>query len=43
MEVPCCGGLLRVCEKAHDMAQRKVPIKLIKVSVRGELLEERWL
>jgi ferredoxin len=43
MEVPCCGGLLRICEKARDMAQRMIPIKLIKVSVRGEALEERWL
>ncbi|HEY5570558.1 MAG TPA: 4Fe-4S dicluster domain-containing protein [Bacteroidales bacterium] len=43
MEVPCCGGLLHVCEKARNLAQRAVPIKLIKISVRGELLEEKWL
>ncbi len=43
MEVPCCGGLLRLCEEARKLAQRNVPIKLIKISVRGEQLEERWL
>lgn len=42
MEVPCCGGLLRLVQAAAAQASRKVPIKLILVSVRGEVLREEW-
>ncbi len=43
MEVPCCGGLLQIVEMASTRAGRKVPVKAITVSIRGEILSEEWL
>lgn len=43
MEVPCCGGLLQMAKQAAANAVRKIPIKLIIVSVQGEIVEEKWL
>jgi ferredoxin len=42
MEVPCCGGLLRMAQLALQNSQRKIPIKLVTVSIRGEILQEEW-
>jgi NAD-dependent dihydropyrimidine dehydrogenase PreA subunit len=42
MQVPCCGGLLRIVQKAVSAAQRKVPVKLIVVSVEGKIIREEW-
>lgn len=43
MEVPCCGGLLQLVEMAILRAGRKVPVKAITVSIRGEILSEEWV
>lgn len=43
MQVPCCGGLLQLVQKAADQASRKVPIKAVVVSVEGEILQEQWI
>jgi NAD-dependent dihydropyrimidine dehydrogenase PreA subunit len=43
MEVPCCGGLLNLAQQAVAAAQRKIPVKLMVVSLQGEIREERWL
>jgi ferredoxin len=43
MEVPCCGGLVRVAQSAVEKASRKVPVKVITVSIGGEIIEERWV
>ena len=43
MQVPCCGGLLRLAEEAAKAASRKVPIKYIVLSLKGEVLQEEWL
>ncbi|QZE15940.1 4Fe-4S binding protein [Halosquirtibacter laminarini] len=43
MEVPCCGGLLRLVQEACLEASRKVPVKTITVSVQGEILDESWV
>ncbi|WP_321334874.1 4Fe-4S dicluster domain-containing protein [uncultured Bacteroides sp.] len=43
MEVPCCGGLLYLCEEARKAASRNVPLKLIRISLKGEQLEEKWM
>lgn len=42
MEVPCCGGLLRLAKSAVEQATRKVPIKSKVVSLKGEILHEEW-
>ena len=43
MEVPCCGGLLRLVQMAQERASRKVPVKKVVVGIRGQILEETWL
>ena len=43
MEVPCCGGLLRLAQAAAQAASRRVPIKLVVVSVSGDIQREEWL
>ncbi|PNX48432.1 MAG: 4Fe-4S ferredoxin [Thermoplasmata archaeon M9B1D] len=43
MEVPCCSGLLSLAKKATENAKRKIPIKSIVVSVKGEILKEEWI
>lgn len=43
MEVPCCGGLLRIAEKAREEAERNIPVKVIVLSVRGEVVREEWI
>jgi len=42
MEVPCCSGLLQIVNKAVSGAKRKVPVKSIIISIKGEILEEIW-
>lgn len=43
MQVPCCGGLLRVAQMAAKQAVRKVPIKCIVVDLHGAVLREEWV
>ncbi|WP_005037583.1 ATP-binding protein [Holophaga foetida] len=43
MEVPCCGGLLRLAQSAAAKATRKVPIKVIVVGIDGEIRQESWV
>jgi Fe-S-cluster-containing hydrogenase component 2 len=43
MEVPCCGGLLRLAQMAAQRASRKVPIKAVVVGVGGEVRQEGWV
>jgi len=43
MEVPCCGGLLRLTQEAVAQAKRKVPIKAIMVALDGEIRRESWV
>ena len=43
MEVPCCGGLLRLAQKGVADAGRKIPVKLIVVGVKGDILKEEWV
>jgi NAD-dependent dihydropyrimidine dehydrogenase PreA subunit len=40
MEVPCCGGLLRLAQTAVARAERKVPIQAIIVGIDGEVRRE---
>ncbi len=43
MEVPCCGGLLRMAQQALERATRKVPLKAIVVGVDGAIRRESWV
>lgn len=43
MEVPCCGGLLRIAEVAREQAKRNIPLKVIVLSVKGEIISEKWI
>ena len=42
MEVPCCSGLVQLVMNAASHAHRKVPVKVVVVSTRGEVLTEEW-
>jgi hypothetical protein len=43
MEVPCCNGLLQIARQAVSMATRKIPVKMVLVSIEGNVLDEQWV
>lgn len=43
MEVPCCRGLAHLTSRAASKANRKVPVKVIVVSIQGNILSEEWV
>lgn len=43
MEVPCCGGLVRLVQGAVADSGHKVPVKLTKIGIGGDILEETIL
>lgn len=43
MQVPCCGGLLRLAQQAVGEAERKIPLKVVVVGLEGEILKEEWI
>jgi NAD-dependent dihydropyrimidine dehydrogenase PreA subunit len=43
MEVPCCGGLIQMVQYAAQVANRRVPVKSVTISIRGDVLEEKWV
>ncbi len=43
MQVPCCQGLLNLAQQAVQAANRKVPMKYVVVSLRGEIMRKDWL
>ena len=43
MEVPCCGGLLGLAQKAVAESGRKIPVKLVIVGVKGDIQREEWM
>ncbi|HWR30087.1 MAG TPA: 4Fe-4S dicluster domain-containing protein [Negativicutes bacterium] len=40
MEVPCCSGLVRLVQGAVGDSGLKVPVKLTKIGIEGEILDE---
>ncbi len=38
MEVPCCGGLVRLAEEAARRARRKIPVDFLVVGTGGQIL-----
>jgi len=43
MEVPCCSGLLQLADKAVAESGCKIPLKLVVVGTRGDVLREEWM
>ena len=43
MQVPCCMGLVSLAQTALQKSKRKIPIKSVVISLKGEILQERWL
>jgi len=41
MEVPCCSGLVYILERALALSGKKIPVKDVTVSIRGDILEEK--
>lgn len=42
MEVPCCGGLVQLVQTALKLSKRYVPVKVMVVSIQGEVISEDW-
>ena len=40
MEVPCCGGLVRLVEEALRRAKRDLPVECLVVGTQGHILCE---
>lgn len=43
MEVPCCRGLAQLAVQAWERSGRKVPIRSVTVSLKGDVIQEDWL
>jgi NAD-dependent dihydropyrimidine dehydrogenase PreA subunit len=43
MEVPCCGGLVRLAQTAASRAARRIPIKVVVVGLDGEIRRQEWV
>lgn len=43
MQVPCCRGLVALASEALRQSSRKVPVRYVVASLRGEVLQEDWL
>ena len=43
MEVPCCSGLLQMAQQAIASSTRKIPLKMLRISIEGEVLQEDWV
>ncbi|MBX2974682.1 MAG: 4Fe-4S binding protein [Ignavibacteriaceae bacterium] len=40
MQVPCCGGLVQLVQQALNFSERDVPVNVVVIGVRGEILQE---
>lgn len=43
MTVPCCGGLFQLVQQAVQMSERKVPVKISVIDVKGGIAQEQFL
>lgn len=41
MEVPCCGGMVRLVEAAIEKARLDMDLKLVKIGIKGDNLGEK--
>ena len=39
MEVPCCGGIVMITQRALQESGKKIPFSTVIVSIRGEIME----
>lgn len=42
MEVPCCGGLVKIAELAREQSKH-IPIKVVILGVEGDVKSEKWI
>lgn len=42
MEVPCCGGLLRIAQEARARS-KQIPLKVVIINIEGEVMSEEWV
>jgi hypothetical protein len=40
MEVPCCFGLVKATEDAIAASGKKIPLKKVKIGIRGDIKPE---
>ena len=40
MEVPCCFGLVHLIREAVEESGKQIPVSLVKLGIRGEILEK---
>ncbi|MDD5169354.1 MAG: 4Fe-4S binding protein [Syntrophales bacterium] len=40
MEVPCCGGLVRIVQAAKEKAGKEIPTTYVKIGIDGRILDE---
>lgn len=40
MEVPCCGGLPRLARMAAEASGGNIPMRLVRIGIRGEIIED---
>lgn len=43
MEVPCCGGMSMAAKRARDNSGINIPIKVVTISVEGEILGKEYI
>ncbi len=43
MEVPCCSGLVQLINLAKSQCARKVPVRLVVVGIKGDILSDDWV
>jgi NAD-dependent dihydropyrimidine dehydrogenase PreA subunit len=41
MEVPCCSGLVRATEEAIKVSGKDIPLKKVKIGIRGDIKPEK--
>lgn len=43
MEVPCCGGMVKLVEDAIELAGRNIDLRLVKTGIDGETIEDETI
>ena len=43
MQVPCCGGMTYAVQTARDNANSDIPIKVVTISIEGEVIKREYV